>query len=151
MIMVQIFYITDNNEHCFALKVNATNIAKLNQQVQKSIEITNNNPNVQSVELKDIKVYFAPRLSIIMEELQDEYDIEVDIDDYTTCAHVIYPSEEDVILEDFISDATTHVYPNGLLCITGFSDRDCKTSQSDYFGIHDFDKLKIDLTTSKEQ
>jgi hypothetical protein len=144
--MLQIFYISDNNENCFAIKVDGTMFDKINHQLSKSIEINKDNPEVISVEFRGIKVYSAPGLDSIMEQIQEEYGIEIDADDFTTCTNIVYPNDKEAIIGEVISGAATHVCPNGLLCITGFSDRDLKATQSDYFGIDDFEKLKIDLT-----
>jgi hypothetical protein len=147
--MLQVFYISDNKENCFAIRIDIATIEKINLQIRKSIEISNDNPEVQSIEFKSIEVYSAPGLNRILEQIQEEYSVEIDTEDYTTFANVVYPTDEDAIFDDVISDATTHIYPNGLMRISGFSDLDLRTTISDYFGIDDFGKLKIDLTISE--
>lgn len=131
--MLQVFYISDNNDNCFAIKVDAATVENINQQIRKSIKINKDNPEVRSVEFRGIEVYSAPGLDHIMEQIQDEYGIEIDTDDYTTCANIVYPNDEEAIIGEVISGAATHVCPNGLLCITGFSDRDLKATQSDFW------------------
>lgn len=145
--MTHIFYISQNNgKNNFAFKVTNDNIANFKKQLEKVINISSTDTNIVGLEFHGIEIFHAPNIRDLKLLLQEDYNIELDFEDLSSCINIIFPAEEDVILNSVVTNATILVHSLGALRIIGLSESTCNIYTSDYFSLDDFKKNVIDLT-----